>query len=44
MGVALARYAHARICTLYIEHVCMIFRPSIYKSYKERIVLCLKVG
>ena len=28
MGVALAKYAHVRTCTLYIEHVCMIFRPS----------------
>ena len=35
MGVALARYAHTRICTLYIEHVCMIFRPSARATRKE---------
>ena len=32
MGVALARYVHACICTLYIEHVCMIFRPEEGKN------------
>ena len=35
MGVALAKYAHARTCTLYIEHVCMIFRPSTRATRKE---------
>ena len=28
MGVTLARYAHAHICTLYIEHVYMTFRVT----------------
>ena len=35
MGVALASYAHARICTLYIEHVYMIFRSSTRATRKE---------
>ena len=37
MGVALARYAHACICTLYnIEHVRMIFRQSTRDTRKEQ--------
>ena len=39
IGVALARYAHARICTLYIEHVCMIFRPRTRATRKESLML-----
>ena len=35
MGVVLARYALTRICTLYIEQVCMIFRPSTRATRKE---------
>ena len=36
MGVALAKYAHVHTCTLYIEHVCMIFRPSTRATRKEQ--------
>ena len=36
MGVALARYTHACICTLFIEHVCMIFRQSTRDTRNEQ--------
>ena len=36
MGVALARYAHALACMLYIGYVCIIFRQSARDTRKEQ--------
>ena len=43
IGVALARYVHARICMLYIEHVCIVFRPNTRATRKEESYAC-KLG
>ena len=41
MGVALARYAHALVCMLYIEHVC--FFGKVQEIQEKNSLLCLKV-
>ena len=33
MGMAVARYVHTLVCTVFVEYVCMIFRQSA--RYKE---------
>ena len=39
MGMALARYSHVCICTVYIEHVCMILGQVQELQGKNSLIL-----